>query len=148
MRDVDFSVSICCRIKFQELQEAWDQQECTSTVSVPIPASRHFEDAFIPYADRDQPVADRGTCPVLYAANGTVGVLHFGLSTGDVKLNGRCATCSALPDCFSCTAHLQQSNAVFGVALVLPQLVSCWHRIPSVNTDFVVRSSPFCLRCS
>jgi len=79
----------CCRIKFQELQEAWDQQQCTSTVSVPIPASRHFEDAFIPYQDRDKPLPDRGTCPVLYVANGTVGVVHFGLSTTDVKLNGR-----------------------------------------------------------
>ncbi|KAA6419240.1 MAG: hypothetical protein FRX49_10764 [Trebouxia sp. A1-2] len=76
-------------IKFQELQEAWDQQQCTSTVSVPIPASRHFEDAFIPYQDRDKPLPDRGTCPVLYVANGTVGVVHFGLSTTDVKLNGR-----------------------------------------------------------
>lgn len=76
-------------IKFQELQEAWDQQECTSTVSVPIPASRHFEDAFIPYNDRNQPLPEKGTCPVLYIANGTVGVVHFGLSTEDVKLNGR-----------------------------------------------------------
>lgn len=76
-------------IKFQELQDAWDQQQCTSTVSVPIPASRHFEDAFIPYRDRGKPLPDRGTCPVLYVANGTVGVVHFGLSTTDVKLNGR-----------------------------------------------------------
>ncbi|KAL3131068.1 hypothetical protein ABBQ38_000383 [Trebouxia sp. C0009 RCD-2024] len=76
-------------IKYQELQEAWDQQQCTSTVSVPIPASRHFEDAFIPYRDRHKPPPDRGTCPVLYVANGTVGVIHFGLSTADVKLNGR-----------------------------------------------------------
>lgn len=82
---------LCCfRIKYQELQEAWDQQQCTSTVSVPIPASRHFEDAFIPYRDRHKPPPDRGTCPVLYVANGTVGVIHFGLSTADVKLNGRC----------------------------------------------------------
>ena len=78
-----------CRIKLQELQEAWEHQQCTSTVSVPIPASRHFEDAFTPYADRHLPPPERGTCPVLYAANGTVGVLHFGLSTEDVKLNGR-----------------------------------------------------------
>ena len=81
------------RIKFQELQEAWDQQECTSTVSVPIPASRHFEDAFIPFHDRHKPAPDRGTCPVLYVANGTVGVIHFGLSTADVKLNGRSVFC-------------------------------------------------------
>ena len=86
----------CFRIKYQELQEAWDQQQCTSTVSVPIPASRHFEDAFIPYRDRHKPPADRGTCPVLYVANGTVGVIHFGLSTADVKLNGRCEPVSAL----------------------------------------------------
>ncbi|DBA83711.1 hypothetical protein WJX77_008370 [Trebouxia sp. C0004] len=76
-------------IKFQELQEAWDQQQCTSTVSVPIPASRHFEDAFIPFQDSGKPLPDRGTCPVLYVANGTVGVVHFGLSTTDVKLTGR-----------------------------------------------------------
>ena len=74
------------RIKYQELQEAWDQQECTSTVSVPIPASRHFEDAFIPFHDRSKPPPERGTCPVLYVANGTVGVVHFGLATADVKL--------------------------------------------------------------
>lgn len=82
-------VGCTCSIKFQELQEAWDHQECTSTVSVPIPASRVFEDAFIPYHDRHLPLPERGTCPVLYAANGTVGVLHFGLLTEDVKLNGR-----------------------------------------------------------
>lgn len=85
------TISVLFRIKFQELQEAWDQQECTSTVSVPIPASRHFEDAFIPFHDRHKPAPDRGTCPVLYVANGTVGVIHFGLSTADVKLNGRSA---------------------------------------------------------
>ena len=77
------------RIKFQELQEAWDQQKCTSTISVPIPVSRHFEDAFIPYKDRGRPQPDRGICPVLYVANGTIGVVHFGLSTADVQLNGR-----------------------------------------------------------
>ena len=87
----------CCRKeKYYELKEANQETGSTSILSVPIPAVRAYDSAWIPGMDSSHvtdPSADPQTrsCSVLHNMNGAIGVVTFGLMTEDIALSTRWA---------------------------------------------------------
>ena len=83
---IDFSLR---RAKYYELQDAWDAVQATSVLTVPIPAVRRYESAYI--TDDVASGNDRGgdTCHVLHSLSRAAGVVNFGLRTEDIQLEGR-----------------------------------------------------------
>ena len=87
------------RMKYYELQEAWDAVQATSMLTVPIPAVRRYESASI--SDATASGHDQGgdACHVLHPLSRAVGVVNFGLNTEDIHLEGgyACTVSQQLP---------------------------------------------------
>ncbi len=78
------------------MKEANQETGSTSILSVPIPAVRAYDSAWIPGMDSSHvtdPSADPQTrsCSVLHNMNGAIGVVTFGLMTEDIALSTRWA---------------------------------------------------------
>lgn len=78
------------KLKYYELQDAWDSVQASSVLTVPIPALRRYESASITEESAASKSEADTSCHVLHSLSGAVGIVNFGLNTEDIKLEGRC----------------------------------------------------------
>lgn len=119
-------------IKYYELQEAWDQTNASSVLSVPIPAVRAYESASIVETQPQETASDPAShvCPVLHNINGAIGIVTLGL---DSELNSKQARA------FQGLAQSLSPFLAYYAAPVLQQQADQIHEVAAANAVSMAR---------